>query len=121
MKKKVKIKFVLNNRMILKKYPIIICDDNRKILFNGTTTELGYLDFEFPSEGIYKIIVFPEQNTMPKKICIPVFFSFNCCKIWTLFLNNQIIHTPITITVTDQYYKDLPIEKGEITICQKLT
>lgn len=91
---------------------IIIKDKEDNILLDKKTNNLEELNFSFYNDTIYKIIIMSQlyivyiNDNIEDKL---VFYIGN-----TKRKCNKII--PITIKITDSYYKDLPIMKGNIYV-----
>ena len=97
-------------------YSICIYNDKKELLYQGKTDCNGVLCFRFPHNGIYKIIV--KSHCFPCPLCKIVYINSKQCNIIPIIFHNpKTNRTPmIHFTLTDQNYKDLPIEKGEITL-----
>ena len=112
--KNITIKCFINSNINISDYNIIIKDREDNILLNKKTNNLKELKFNFRNNELYKIIIMSQlfvvyiNDTIKDKLIFYIGNKIKQCK--------KII--PITIKITDSYYKDLPIMKGNI-ICQK--
>lgn len=96
----------------INKYNIIIKDIDDNILLNRCVNNLDNISFDFKNNTIYKIyimsqlfIVYINDNIKDKL----VFYVGNSIRRCNTFI-------PITIKITDSYYKDLPIMEGNIYV-----
>lgn len=118
--KKVKIRYLLNNRLDNSWHHILVFDDKNEMLYDGYTDMKGYFSFQASYFGIYKIVVLVNGNREYEVIKILVQEGKNNCFIFRFNDININLHT-ITILVTDRNYQGLPIEKGEMSLWLKNT
>lgn len=89
-----------------KAHKLIICNSKMKLLLN--TDEFGYTYFNPPSLGVYIIIV-------DFKRCFKILIDNYSDEVFCISFN---MNPSITIKLTDEYYKNLPVEKGKIFLWQ---
>lgn len=120
---KIKLTCYTCNSLNILKYHIFIYNLENKLIINKTIKENDVLYFELPCFDIYKIKIIM-YDYIPRIIYKTSFYySKNCNKLSFAFKIpniNTSIKKPITLTITDQNYKDLQIAKGEIHLWQSL-
>lgn len=119
--KKIKIKCRVNNEINVYKFHVMIYSKNNKLILNQFTNKVGEIEFKAPYSGIYKIIIIPEKNFIPNKICTTFFVNKKCCStllvtFQKLSINNYHL---VTFKITDKHYKGLKVEKGDLIVWQK--
>lgn len=115
--RKIKIRFRLTNSLCIPNYRIEIQDKYRDLLFNDYVDNLGCIYFNTKYLGLYRIIVY-DCNLFRK--CIPIFINRNNWRELSIILDDVIDNkNSITVKLTDQNYKDMPISKGEIILWEK--
>lgn len=114
----VQIKCYIDGCLDIVKCEVKIYDSNNNLFCEGKTNEFGIFNF-IPTKGsIYKIVIKPIKNCLyPYKIC-KIYYSNNITKNIPFIFFKYIpkFHHFITFKLTDENYKNLPIEKGEIKI-----
>lgn len=118
--KKVKIKCRFSNRIDTYKFLIVIYDCNGNLILRKSTNYLGYLYFNAPYYGIYKILVFKKKVL---KYYNNIYISKERCSEFTFILKENYIKTPrlVTFKVTDKIYQGLPIKEGKLILWEKNT
>ena len=116
MKKKVCIICLVDNILSNYKFNIKVYKDNKLICERNNNKIFFYAEYY----KLYKIKVNTTNNIYPKTKKLNIVFTpTNCSKIIMNFSRYNIV--PITLKVTDQNYRGLLIEKGEITLWQNNT
>lgn len=116
----VKINLRICDYLCCYQFLVFIYDSNNKLVCKQTVRDWDSIDFYPPYIGTYamKVIVFEK---IPKVIYKTSFYygksSQNCISFILPSIRNPILH-PITIKMTDQNYRGLPIMKGEIKLWQ---
>ncbi len=118
--KKVKIKCRFSNSINTYKFLIVIYDCNGNLILRKSTNYLGYLYFNAPYYGIYKILVFKNKVL---KYYNNIYISKEGCLAFTFILKENYIKTPrlVTFKVTDKIYQGLPIKEGKLILWEKNT
>lgn len=98
------------------KYKIKIYDKNCHLIIDDYTFEFGKFYFTFCKNNIYIInisnnMLFPHENNI-------IFYASNNSykKLVVEFKEKLVYKPPIILKLTDQFYKDLPIMKGNIKL-----
>lgn len=87
-------------------YFLSVYDCFNNLIFEGITDKYGYASIDLDKDDIYKIIVKTPKKMGLKKCVIFYFRKCGCNKLSIIFNKNI---CPITIKLTDKYYKNLPI------------
>lgn len=99
-------------------YRIIIYNDKKEMILNEVTTQDLFL-FDVPYYGVYQIIVVPYANLVCDSACKTVFIHKNFEQtLYFSFYKPSKSKKTVTLILTDQNYKGLPIEKGVIKLWQ---
>lgn len=99
-------------------YRIIIYNDKKEMKLNEVTREDCFV-FDVPYYGVYQIIVVPFANLVCDSACRKVFIHKKLePTLCFSFYKPSKIKSIITLILTDQNYKGLPIEKGVIKLWQ---
>ena len=113
MKKKVCIICLIDDSLSNYKFNIKVYKENKLICEKNNNKIYFYAEYY----KLYKIKISTNNNLYPKTKCQNVVFTpTNCSKIIINFSRENT--NPITLKLTDQNYKGLLIEKGEITLWQ---
>ena len=96
-----------------KKALITILDDKNKIVYRGYT--YGVINLYLKNKKVYKIKICYLNNELSRVFIVNNFndyeFVFNC----SYFASNNNRHN-ITLLLTDYFYNNLPIMKGDIIL-----
>lgn len=115
--RKIKVKFRMIDSLCIPNYKIEIYDKYHNLVFDEFADESGCICFDATYFGIYKIVIY---NFYLQKMCIPIFVSENNSKELSIILDETSINKrSIAMNLTDQNYKDLPINRGEIILWKK--
>ncbi len=93
---------------------VYLYDDDNNLLYVSETYD-GKLKVCLESNRVYKIIAISSSEIFKKNVYIDT-----CRNKYTFYFSRSIYPRIITFQLTDFYYKNLPIEKGEIIIWPKL-
>lgn len=98
------------------RFHIFVYDLNGNLIDEEYANESGCFNFDVGFSGIYRIIVryFGKNCTMTmcKNIYVDCFRDNDF--LFIIKRKSHYVPSPIIIKLTDQYYKGLPVEKGEI-------
>lgn len=92
---------------------VVIYDDKNNIVYDGNTYN-GKLKLYLKKKHIYKVIA----KFMGDIINTNIYINTNN-KLCFKFRNSTLEDNPITFLLTDYYYDNLPIERGEIILWQR--
>lgn len=99
-------------------YHIYVYDINNNLITDKYTNNIGNIKIAFSYYGIYKLHILDSRNC--RKNCIVILVNEKFPD--ELFIINDIktnnFH-PINLILTDKYYKNLPITKGDVVLWQK--
>ena len=87
-----------------------IYDDDNNLIFDNYTYD-GYIIVNVVPNRVYRLVATFFSNTI-----ITGFYSNRC--EYTYIFSHAIYNRPITLSIEDYYY-NLPIEKGVITLWQR--
>lgn len=102
----------IEDSLDIKSYRIIIKDKDDNILLN-TISKDGLLLFQFPKSDIYKVVIISD-NLYPNILLQTIYIHKTCSNIF--YFTFKIKKKPTTFVLTDKYYKNLKIERGEILL-----
>lgn len=115
--KNIKIKCIFNSSISIYCYKILIYNSKNEKIVDSYTDKMGVFNFKCPCFGIYKIIIIPDYRLVPAKKCITILVNQKTTdKLSFIFTSRVNYFHPITIKMTDQNYKGLPIMKGKIIL-----
>lgn len=115
--RKIKLKFC--DFLNICNYKIFIYDENNHLLKSMEINNSNYIPLEITYCGIYKIVII-SKHLYPKKRCFVLYLDRKTPD--TLLIPYQVRQKKsrkIEFNLTDEVYKGLPIEKGEITLWEK--
>ncbi len=97
---------------------VYIFNHKNKLIYKGITDKFGILNYNFPTYGIYKIVVI--SKIYPYKLCQSVLINSNNCTVvpFVFSCKIKINHHNVTFLLVDKNYENLPISKGEINLCK---
>ena len=110
--KRLLIKCIICLNIKINNYNIIIKDINDNVLLDKDVNNLDNISFNFKNNNIYKIYVMNQlfivyiNDNIKDKLAFYVGYSIRRCNTFI----------PITIKITDSYYKDLPIMEENIYV-----
>lgn len=96
-------------------YNIKIYDENNRLIFNKETNSYGYIFFNVIYGRVYKIVA-SNCKAIPKVRCVMVYINNTCSNKVLITFNKFTNNHPVTIKLTDQYYRGLPISKGRVIL-----
>lgn len=100
-------------------YNVVIYDKKFNVLLNNNTNDDGWVSFNVPCQGVYKIHVLKNKTLKMRNV---IYISENNCNIFYFKLKNNILTTRfVNFKITDSFYKGLPIKEGKLILCQKNT
>ena len=110
--KKIKLKFYGLGYYNVNQALVSIYDINNNLIYEDTTynNELYFCINEYM---LYKIVAKSNYETLN------TYFYVNDMDEYIFNFNNSIYRRPITFLLTDYYYSNLKIERGEIILWQK--
>ena len=93
---------------------VAIYDENDGLIYSGQTS-YGYVDMALKPKRVYKLIA-----TMPYDKLTTYFYvdknKTYCFMFPSLYMSNS---NNVTLFLTDYFYPNLPIERGEIILWQR--
>lgn len=96
---------------------VVIYDDSNRKVFNGVTYN-GEIKVCLRKEPVYRLV----SSFMNDCIDTNIYIGNNCCYCFR-FRNSIIVENndsnQVTFFLTDYYYDNLPIERGEIILWPK--
>lgn len=117
----VKIRCFFADSIDVYKFHIFIYDLNDNLIDEGYTNESGCFNFDVGFSGIYRIIVRYFNNKCTMIMCENIYVD--CFRdndfLFIIKRKSHYVSSPIIIKLTDQYYKGLPVEKGEIIFSER--
>ena len=113
--KKIKIKFFGLGYNDLYQADVFVYDDKGNLIYNGKTYN-SKIVLELKCNRVYKLVAIYCNDV----ISVP-FYVLNDCEYNFLFNRAQINlnNDSITFLLTDYYYNNLPIERGEMILWQR--
>lgn len=113
----VQIRCLNNNCITGGIYFICIYNCKNELVYSGKTNMSGILDVCLQC-GVYRIIACSNE----KRICTTALISCKTNNIVLICFNSiRNIKRQVSFTLTDKYYKNLPISKGVINLWQQTT
>lgn len=112
----VKIKCLITSTIDNIIYDIYVYKKN-KLLYKLKSDKKGNTCFKVNNNGFYTIKIVPSIFLNPQIICKNIYVADNKCNQFNFYFEkNTIKPKKITFNVTDKFYKDLPIQKGELKL-----
>ncbi|MGN1358605.1 MAG: hypothetical protein ACI4WU_04490 [Bacilli bacterium] len=117
----VMIKCFFNDTIGINKFHIWVYDLDNNLVCDGDTDCLGWYKFSPSCSGIFKIIVCFKGKREVMRNCRNILVCDNKCNKFLFCFSRINFHKLplITFKLTDRYYKDLPIEKGEMKFSER--
>lgn len=116
---KVKIKCYLYSNINNIHFHIKVFDSANCLIADGLTNDFKELEFNVKKFGLYKIVIIPKPFLIPNYVAKYITINKDTNVLTFKFNINDYIEHPIIFKLTDRYYKDLPILKGDIDLWQK--
>lgn len=114
-----KVKIKLCDFLNICDYKVLIYDENNHLLKSIRINNDNYIPLEITYYGIYKIVIISKHLYL-KKRCFVLYLDRKTPD--TLLIPYQVRQKKtrkIEFNLTDEIYKDLPIQKGEIILWEK--
>ena len=92
---------------------VLVYDENNNLIYKKRTYD-GKLCLLLKNKHVYRIVA----SSIDEVIDTPLYID-NKCKYVLSFSRNFIDINSVTLILTDYYYNNLPIEKGELILCQR--
>lgn len=119
MKKVLNIKCISKTKNEQYEYFKIYIYEKGRLIFSGNADKYGCLSVKLCAFRYYDIVCLNLNNPKIEKIKIRIFFFSYCLQNLFLFFGRN-KENSIKILVTDKFYPDLPIEKGNINLWQTI-